>query len=308
MSRPEKRIIKTGLSPVAILGIAGLIVASLLAAWHFLGNRDRDAAPDREHPSVQQGVPEQEWSGDAAFGPGWDGAPTAPMVAPSGQKTPCRQAEEEINGLFALLDGRQYIAERALKNGSHAYFAALTDRLLAAPPLVSGESENLYTILGNTTHFYRVLGKGDVFLIRDILAREADSLETHMALLYRWSELAGQCEETEVRLRLPLAGLYEYAGFFLNTLGGQSYLFRREPRLRLLTVYYSLLILDRANASSLNRHGLDIRPPLENLLREMKTATGLAGRDQYLARLVRLRDEYARKYGAPTPAIPETGH
>ena len=92
--------------------------------------------------------------------------------------------------------------------------------------------------------------------------------------------------------------------FFLNTLGGQSYLFRRESRVRMLGKYYSILVLDRANDASLNRHGIDIRPSVDSLLEEMKTTTSLAGRDTYLVRLILLRDKYLARYGAKnaTPA------
>jgi hypothetical protein len=36
--------------------------------------------------------------------------------------------------------------------------------------------------------------------------------------------------------------MYEYASY-LNTLGGRSYLMRRDSKVRLLTTYYCILVL-----------------------------------------------------------------
>jgi len=218
--------------------------------------------------------------------------------------TTCEQTGEEIASFFNSLDGKDYVGARQLKGGSQKHSRLLIDKLLAKPPIVAGERDSLTSILHNTAHLYRTLGKNDVALIKEILAQESDSLESAMALFYRWSELAPKCSTTKTAIRLTLPGLYEYAGFFLNTLGGQSYLFRRESRVRMLSKYYSILVLDRANDASLNRHGIDIRPSVDSLLEEMKTTTSLAGRDTYLARLILLRDKYLARYGAKnaTPA------
>ena len=72
-----------------------------------------------------------------------------------------------------------------------------------------------------------------------------------------------------------LETLYEYAGFFLNTLGGRNYLMRRNAQLRILTSYYCLLILDKANDETLNRYGIDIRPHIKLVLSEIKNAKSL---------------------------------
>ena len=220
--------------------------------------------------------------------------------------TTCEQTGEEITSFFNSLDGKDYIGARQLKGGSQRYFRLLIDKLIATPPVVARERESLTSILHNTAHLYRTLGKNNVSLIKEILEQEDDSLESAMALFYRWSELAPKCAATKTAVRLPLPGLYEYAGFFLNTLGGQSYLFRRESRVRMLGKYYSILVLDRANDASQNRYGIDIRPSVDSLLEEMKTTTSLAGRDTYLARLILLRDKYLARYGAKN-ATPATG-
>jgi hypothetical protein len=79
--------------------------------------------------------------------------------------------------------------------------------------------------------------------------------------------------------------LYEYAGFFLNTLGGQSYLYRRDSITRTLTKYYSVLILDMANRETMNPYGIDIRPHLTLIQEDLRNLGTLKNSDEYLARL-----------------------
>jgi len=92
-----------------------------------------------------------------------------------------------------------------------------------------------------------------------------------------------------------LSSQYEYAGFFLNSLGGRSYLLRRDPGVRILTTYYSVLILDRANEEDLNRHGIDIRPHIDSVAQEIRNSRGLVFQKQYLDRLEALREKYAAR-------------
>jgi hypothetical protein len=162
---------------------------------------------------------------------------------------------------------------------------------------VSQEKESLFAILNNTAHFYRVLKGEDIFLVKEILDNEGDSLEENMALFYRWSELAADCPDAGILVHLPLPGLYEYAGFFLNTLGGQSYLFRRDSRTRMLIKFYSVKVMDRAEDASLNRYGLDFRPSIDSLLEELKSAQNLDRKEEYLAELILLQDKYEQKFG-----------
>lgn len=217
----------------------------------------------------------------------------------------CGKTAEQIQKFFAHLDNSDYVAARNLPGGSHAYFSGLTDKLLASSPVLTGEKENLQALLSNTAHFYRKLKITDIALIKEILANENDSLEETMALFYNWLKIAPKCPNSGVLVKLPLPGLYEYAGFFLNTLGGQSYLFRRDSRTRLLVKFYSIKIMDQAEDASLNRYGIDFRPAINSLLEEMKSAPNLAKKDDYLAELIALQDKYAQKFGAQTAAPPK---
>ena len=89
-----------------------------------------------------------------------------------------------------------------------------------------------------------------------------------------------------------LETLYEYAGFFLNTLAGRSYLMRRNSRQRLLITYYSILILDKANEETVNRYGIDILPHLDFLASEINSQKDLVHKKHYLAKLGSLKEKY----------------
>lgn len=215
--------------------------------------------------------------------------PPSPMVT---AKDPCQETADQLQAFFAHLDQQGYLARYGIKEKSEPHFVKLAAKLFAHPPVVVRETDDLFTILKNSAHFYRVMGKDNLLLVKDILTQKADGLETVMAQFYHWSELAPQCQERSLALQLPLSGLYEYAGFFLNTLGGQSYLFRRESRVRMLVKYYSVLIVDRANDKGLNRYGIDIRDPLRSTIEEMQVSQNLTGRDSYLDTLLDLQVKY----------------
>ncbi|RJQ66329.1 MAG: hypothetical protein C4519_25925 [Desulfobacteraceae bacterium] len=215
----------------------------------------------------------------------------------------CEDLKEKTRQLFEYLDSREYLIGMQSAGGIRGYVAAGGQKLLARPPQVVGEKESLTTILANTAHFYRVLGKEDIALAQKLLAQEDDIMEPGLDLLYQWSQLGESCGEGAVEdalgLSLPLPQIYEYAGYFLSTLGGNTYILRRKPNLRLLVRYYSVLILDRANAESLNRHGIDIMPALTSLIGEMESISTLENRDQYLTALYTLQGKYQDQGAAP---------
>lgn len=241
-------------------------------------------------------------------GPESTAEPTDTRVEETLPPTPCQIKAEEILAFFQHLDQEEYIAAYQLETSSHLYLTGLVKKLFANPPIVVRENDDLFSILKNMTHLYRVLGKKNLHLLKDVLANEAEELEPLLALFYSWTELAPRCTVEDLPtdpaaiLDLPLANLYEYAGFFLNTIGGQSYLYRRVPRLRLLVKYYAILVLDRANDAKMNRYGLDIRFPLDTLIAEMETFSQLTYRDEYLGRLVDLQEKYRLRYGEPGEA------
>jgi len=214
------------------------------------------------------------------------------------QPNECLQTADKILLFFEHLDSQNYIREYGMKGSTHDHMNGIIKKLIANPPVVVRETDDLFAILNNMAHFFRVLGPKDILLIKDVLINERELIEPTMALFYKWSEIEPDCLNKNLNIKLPLAGLYEYAGYFINTLGGQSYLFRRALHLRLLIRYYSVLIIDRANSVDANRYGIDIRYTLDALIAEFQTNGDLENRQDYLENLVRLQDSYQEKYGS----------
>ena len=301
MAPPEKRTIHRPTRRPLVFLLLALAVAIGVAAWWFLLRPPVSPPLPAESVVPAAAVPTPAPEPESAMPKATTLPPEASPSQPSAPAITgeCQQLSNEIKAFFTRLDREDYIAPRNLNGGTQVYAGGLLDKLFANPPVVVGETNTFFTVLSNTVHFYRILKKDDVLLVKDILLNESENLEPLMALFYRWSLKAPECGNgSDLNLVMPLPGLYEYAGFFLNTLGGRSYLFRRESRLRLLVKYYSVLVLDRANSQRLNSHGIDIRPALDVLSEEMRTTQKLKGRPGYLTTLAGLQEKYRR----PAPA------
>ena len=198
------------------------------------------------------------------------------------------EIHQEVIRFFRYLDHKDYIKTYELKEGTYKHFLKLIGKLSANPPVISGETRDIYTLTHNIAHFYGVVGKKDVLLIRDILSNERKITEPTMKLFYEW--ITKGIENKKEEVETTTKDLYEYAGFFLNTLGGKAYLSRRDSRTRTLVTYYSLLILDKANRERLNRHGIDIRPPLTLLIDNIRNQKNLKCKREYLKRLKVIRE------------------
>ncbi|MFW6081431.1 MAG: hypothetical protein ACOC7W_05915, partial [Desulfosalsimonas sp.] len=175
--------------------------------------------------------------------------------------------------------------------GAFEIFREMVEDLAETPPLVSGEARNLSSVLRNRAHFFRVLGKDRIELVIAVMRSEKDVLEHVMYNLYRYFVSEKCCEEYSGSC-IPDETLYEYAAFFLDTLSGQGYLMRRHAELRTLSIYYSVLVLDRSAELGINRHGIDIRPRIEDAQSEVEASSGLRFKDRYLSRLQNLREKY----------------
>jgi len=207
-----------------------------------------------------------------------------------------QQVRDAILAFFHHLDQQNYIIDYQLQDKTRIHFSRTLEKAFANPPIVTREADDLFSILKNMSHFYRILGRQEINLIKDVLAHETENMEQTMAVFYRWSEIGTPEADNSLNLAMPLTSLYEYAGFFINTLGGQAYLFRRDSRIRSLVRYYALLIIDRANDQDMNRHGIDIRLSIDSLIDEMEATQLLDGREEYLTRLVALQSKYQSRY------------
>ena len=298
---PQKRAINKRPSPILIILILLLLAGAIYLGWLKYGAKHPTVISEQ---SIEEQAPPPETAPPAtgeAVAPTVEGkapadAQTEAMTAPP-PEDPCESVSGEILQYFDYLNKQEYITARNFDGGIQGHVTKMLDKLYANPPVVVGETDNLYTVLQNTAHFYRVLGKDNIFLVKKFLELEGDNIESTMSLFYQWSTLWDQCTNTGVSVRLPLEDLYEYAGFFLNTLGGQSYLFRRESKVRMLSKYYCILILDRANDRGINAHGLDIRPYINSLIEEMDSTDQLSMKDEYIGKLLSLRDKYHSQYG-----------
>ncbi len=207
------------------------------------------------------------------------------VLVPYGERT-FDELQREVRDLCSRIEMQDYYAAYELKDDAFSHFSTLLGRAASKPPVVSGETRDLYVLLSNTTHLYRTLGREDIALVKDILSHESEQTEAMFALLYAYLNQG----YASGKIRVGPGPLYEYAGFFLNALGGQSYLARLDARTAALLRYYAVLIVERAEKEGLNRHGIDIRPAVHLLIVDMNALSGLKGRDAYLERLTSIAD------------------
>jgi hypothetical protein len=209
-----------------------------------------------------------------------------------GKKQPSlAEVEGQIMSFFSYMDDQEYVQSYKFKEGTYRQYQIAIKKLSSKLPIVTGEMSSLYDIVRNVAHFYRVMGKKRVLLIKQMLQNESEVIESVMKTFYLWFTMDGEGQPT-VQGRPSMENMYEYAGYILNTLGGRSYLLRRDPKVRTLTAYYCILILDKANDEELNSKGIDIRPYIGSLLMEIENQTGLIHQKEYLTKLRELRLKY----------------
>jgi hypothetical protein len=216
-------------------------------------------------------------------------APTT--VEPEVETVDCKELQKKTTSFFAYIAGRKYMDDFQAEKNTRDLFRQMVEELTKRRPVVVGEMKDLSSLINNVAHFYRVLGEDRIKLIVTIFDKESFLMEDAMANFYEWASLCSECEQMETPCP-SIEVLYQYAGFFLNTLAGRSYLLRRDSKVRTLTTYYSVLILDRANDKSLNPHGIDIRPFITLSLYEAASVKGLTYQNRYLGKLQALRDKY----------------
>jgi hypothetical protein len=199
----------------------------------------------------------------------------------------CKKITGQAAAFFQYLDSKAYLIWPGINMRAEELFEEISKQLVAAPPINVGEMDELYSLVRNVTHFYRVLGKNRINLMKEILNSESAVMEPAMAVLFAWMISCNTASD-----QLNLGTMYQYAHFFLNTLGGRSYLLRRDTKQRMLINYYALLVIDMANDAKLNSYGLDIRPHLDYIFYDINNQKGLMYRQRYLTRLSALQNKY----------------
>lgn len=213
----------------------------------------------------------------------------------NGEATTPEQNQQQVdtmNAFYSRLDQQPYIQDLDLKEPSKVYFSRLLQKLADHPPTVIRETDNLYTLLKNTAHFYRILGKKNLAVIKKILATESSSFEQNARAFYVLTAHPEYLQK-EYALSIPSPVMTDYATFFLNTMGGRLYLFRRDSTTRMVITYYAIMTLDRANIAGNSGHGVDLRPAVPALIEEMENGgKRLQFRAQYLDALYDLQEKY----------------
>ncbi len=287
---------------VVALIVAGLVAYFMVNRWHQKEmTRGRQQAQNECIEVIQQLETDLEavkaqLESERQMRPGDELFPTvfgteAPDRDADTQPVDCEKVEAQMTAFFSYLDSRPYVAARELKGGSAGFFRETAARLMADPPVNIAEMKDMMRLVKNVTHFYRVLGKDRLMLIKDILVSEDRVLEPALAVFYAYLVECAQPLPGDDKA-LPAERLYDYAGYLLNTLGGRSYVLRRDSKLRMLVKYYAILMVDRANDDKFNRYGIDVRPYIDYLFWDISNQRGLAYRERYLTRLTALRDKY----------------
>ena len=81
----------------------------------------------------------------------------------------CEKVDAQMLSFFNYLDSRPDLSAREINGGSAGFFRECAALLMADPPVNIGEMQELFRLVKNVTHFYRVLGKKRLMLAKDIL-------------------------------------------------------------------------------------------------------------------------------------------
>lgn len=284
-------MIKKAKNRIGLLALL-VILACLGVCWFIQSRQEQESlypiettAPSKEQP----GLAEEK---EAAFGD--TTSEEAPSREALPEENPCSRTETTLEEFFRYLDSQPYVQDMGLKTDTHTRFKETLKKLSASPPVPSGEGSDPEIITRNIYHFFRVLNSKDLRLIREALSNERDTLEIELEMFYKWLMLYDKCSDPE-GLRPPMEVLYNYAGFFINTTGGQAYLFRRPSALRLLVTYYSFLIIHDADKTGKNTYGIDIAPHIVSLRGEIIRYPDLKFHQRYIDQLNLIESYYKQK-------------
>ena len=222
------------------------------------------------------------------FGPS---SPLAKGAAPRTMK--CVELEQSLRAFCKYLDAGETFRSQKTYRDSWALFTDILATLEKKPPTISAEAYRPSIIIENSYYFFRLLRREKMNIVREVLQYEADLAEPLMGVLYYWL-MSGQSCDKQQSSTANLDIMYRYAGFFLNTLGGHSYLYRRDSRISLLTNYYSILVVHEANSRGFNEVGLDLRFFLPLIFGEIQNRNDLLYAEDYLQTLTDLQLQYFR--------------
>jgi hypothetical protein len=220
--------------------------------------------------------------------------PSSPLAKGFSPKTmKCAELEQALRAFCQYLDAGETFRSQKTYGDSWALFLDILATLERKPPTISAEAYRPSLIIENSYYFFRLLKREKMDIVREVLQYEADLSEPLMGILYHWLMNERNCDKPPSSAS-NLDIMYRYAGFFLNTLGGHSYLYRRDSRISLLTIYYSILVVHEANSRGFNEAGLDLRFFLPLIFGEIQSRNDLLYAEDYLQTLTDLQLQYFR--------------
>lgn len=194
----------------------------------------------------------------------------------------------KVNNFFEYIDRKEYLPAAGINMKASDYCMTIFSRLEKKRPVLVGETKDLYALIKNITFFFRVLGEKDLKALKIILENEPEIMEQTAGMFYSWI-----CEPLNKSIGMPSQDMiYDYAAYFLNTIAGQAYLFRRGSKIRLLTSYYAVLVLDKVDRDGRNRLGIDVRPHIVSLISEIENYRLFVNEKDYLDNLRTLKKRY----------------
>jgi len=211
-----------------------------------------------------------------------------------GQRAYCTLVDQRVSDFFESVGSQPYFRRHQAEKDAYTQVTQIMKRLAAQAPEPAGEGINPTVLLTNIYFFSRALQRKDLLLIKEIMVNERDALEFDLDTFYRWLMLGTACPNPD-NVRPSFDVVYRYAGFFLNTTGGRSCLFRRPLRLRLLASYYCVLVLYQADRLGKNSYGLDVLPYIQPIKDELRHHPELEFKEQYLSTLNRIENYYLQK-------------
>jgi len=299
--KKTNRTISTKRPDVTIGIILTIIAIALFLLKNSISDNKKDISnntsidqPNTKQPVAQNPVQTAPPPVDSTLTTTTPVTPQPPPSLPATDLPPtnlsCQKVSDELHLFFKHLDNQEYIKAYTEKEPIQKYLSGIITKILDHPPVNEKETADLLTVLKNAAHFFRILGIKDLSLLRDILTNEHSSLEQQLASFYAWSTMEKECaKSTSILLQFPLAKTYEYAAFFLNTLGGQSYLSRRDPALRILTRYYCVLILNQASQQSINKYNINLSYHLNAVIKDINNSDFLENQSSYLDTLQKIK-------------------
>ena len=216
------------------------------------------------------------------------------VMPPSNREDSCDKIEKDVKTFFSYLNKKNYVVHIEEKIETYKRFKNLVQVLSAHSPIPAGEGIDTSIMTKNIYHFFRLLKKNDIRILKAVMRNEADTLEMNMDLFFKWFIMGDRCPDPE-GVKPSLEVMYQYAGFFLNTIGGRSYLFRRPVPFRLLMSYYSILIIHEADKRRKNNYGIDIFSQIAPLAMEIGMYPEFHYQNDYLYRLNEMSKYYLQK-------------